>query len=106
MVRENLLLGIASFLLASGAAVAALSDGASGYIHVRYEGDVDFTCTPITASGMGGPTVCTVTVTVNDAHQHTPAYDNQVNTTTCTLRLTGGSFERITTRRIIAVDPL
>jgi type 1 fimbria pilin len=108
MKNKNVILGIISMLFATGSAFASLYTVAPDFIHVRYQGDLTFTCTQITPHCMGGMIPCQVTVTVGTTPQATPVYDTKINATTCTVRLTHtqtlGSV--IKPRVIIAADAL
>jgi type 1 fimbria pilin len=108
MKNKNVILGIVSMLFAAGSAFASLATVAPDFIHVKYSGDANFTCTQITPSCSGGSVVCSATVSVNGAAQATPVYDLKTNTTTCSVRLTApqalGAVAK--SRTIIQADAL
>lgn len=110
MKTKNILLGIASFLVAIGGAINALSAISPDYIHVQYAGDTFFTCT-ICDTCIGGPIMCRAVVPVEPipGGPITPTlvnvYDLKLNPTTCVVLLTHNSsiLSCPKPRRIVAV---
>lgn len=110
MKTKNIILGIVSLLLSVGSVFASLSTIAPDSIHVKYQGDTNFTCTNIPPYFCrGGAVICQVSVLANGVVQSTPVYETKISVTTCILRITDsqsslGAIAKA--RTIIAADPL
>lgn len=110
MKIKNLILGIASFLVAIGGAFTALSAASPDYISLRYADGTDFECTPADTC-VGSTTACKVTVDV-EAVPGTiiptlvRVHDFDTNPTACTTELmTSQAVTKVTkTRRIVATQ--
>src|SRR5688572_20748757 len=88
MTIKNIILPIASAVAAIGTASAKFTN--PEFIHVKYSGSLSFVCTeipPTDCTSTTGPSDCAALIVENGTFKVTPAYDNIVNATTCTVRL-------------------